>query len=761
MNNMSWAGQLPSVTSAGSDRPALFAAKSFSSIVVIPSRDAREEICHIVAKQRGADSAFEALDPNIEIRGWFLSPGGQPVFGIRAISKDQVWVARRKQLRPEVLAEHPDRPDAINSGFSLNCCLRRGWNAIELQFKDADRKWHSFHRCQVRLPFFWQIVRLLARRADVSDYESWTHRHGDPGDDELSAMRDFLNQFPRRPLISVLMPVYNTPGRWLRRAIESVRAQVYPHWELCIADDCSPDPAVRKLLEHYQRRDSRIKISFRDENGHICESSNSALALCQGEFTALLDHDDELAPHALYHVAWELAKNPAANIIFSDEDKLDTDNVRAGPYFKPGWNYDLLLSQNCVSHLGAFRTQLMLDIGGFRRGLEGSQDWDLTLRALARIGFQGVHHIPRVLYKWRTLETSTASSMEAKPYAAVAGRRAVSEHLESAHPRAKLEDLANGAWRVIWPLPETLPRASIIIPTRNRPELLRVALDSLLKNTDYPDFEIVMVDHDSDDSDALDFLQQLAANESRVSHVKINGEFNWSAMNNLGVKHSSGEVLVFLNNDICITEKGWLTEMVRQALRPDVGAVGACLLYPNGTIQHAGVVLRMNGVAGHVFRHSPVDAASIGGPPFHAREVTAVTGACMAVRRENIERAGGFDEKELPISYNDIDFCLRLRSLGLRNIYTPHARLVHFESSTRGALEESSSRKSAATDEARVIMLRWPHEFEQDAFYNSNLSLQLELPMQSIPRTQWPWMNANVAKKLAESGSAPDCQCEK
>lgn len=708
---------------------------------VAPSRDESVEALTTQARRRNVNLVARAVTPDCEIRGWFLAPRNDEVRGIRAMLGDKPLVARRKQLRPDVHTDHPDRPDAIHSGFSLDATLALGWNRLELQYKNQEGRWKAFATCDVHLPYLWRIFQHLGRRASANSHEVWLRQVGDPTAEEVAAMQAHLEKFPRRPLLSVLMPVYNTPAKWLERAIESVRAQIYPDWELCIADDKSSDPEVSRVLQRFSTRDPRIKVSYRSENGHICHASNTALELCTGEFTVLLDHDDELASHALYHVAWEVANHPEVNIVFSDEDKIDANGVRSDPYFKPRWNYELLLSQNCVSHLGAFRTSLLHEIGGFRPGYEGSQDWDLTLRAVQKGGTRNVRHIPRVLYQWRMLPTSTASNMSAKPYASSAGFRAVADHLKHTAPGVSMVPQGDKYWQILWPLPDPEPLVTIVMPTRDQPHFLKDAAETLFAVTDYSRFELVIVDHESRCEETLAYLDHLTSTRTNVRRLRAGGVFNWSALSNQGAREARGEVVLFLNNDVSITSPEWLREMVRQAWRPDVGAVGACLLYDDGTIQHAGVVLNMTGMAGHVFRQGAPDVATIGGAPFMVREVTAVTGACMAVRREVFERAGGFDEAELAVSYNDVDFCLRLRHLGFRNIYTPFARLIHHESQSRRTMEATTARKAAATTEARVLLSRWPREFEGDSFFNPNLSLQSDIPATTVTHgPSWPWV---------------------
>lgn len=715
---------------------------------------AREESAGVLARRarlRGVDHCVTALSSSCTLQGWFVPAPSTNIFGIRAVTGPTILVAKRKQFRPEALVENPGRPEALHSGFSIELTLESGWNRFELQYKSEQRKWVPFATCDVRLPWAWRFMKRFVRRAAANSYERWLRSHGDPDAMELEAMHHALGRMPSQPLLSVLMPVYDSPERWLRRAIQSVQKQVYGNWELCLADDCSPSPWVREFLQKQAALDPRIKLCFRPANGHICRASNSALELCRGEFTVLLDHDDELPPHALFHIAWEAAHHPGTGIIFSDEDKIDANGVRSGPYFKPGWNYDLLLGQNCVSHLGAFRTSLLREVGGFRPGYEGSQDWDITLRSVTHCGREKVRHIPRVLYHWRTLPTSTASSNEAKPYAVSAGYRAVEDHLRATGTGAVLQSLNGGRWQVIWPLPEPAPRVSIIIPTRDQHALLRDAIESHMSITDYPDVELIVVDNESTCPETLSYLQSLERTHANLRIIRHTGAFNWSALNNLGARETTGEVLVFLNNDVRITSPDWLRELVRQSCREGVGAVGARLLYDQGLIQHAGVVLSMAGVAGHVFRNSPPDAPSIGGPPDLVREVSAVTGACLAVRKDVFIQAGGFDEEAFPIAYNDVDFCLRLRSLGLTNVYTPFATLVHHESQSRGAMETTSERKAAVALEAHELMRRWPLQVHRDPCYNVNLSLEVELPVMARPRREWPWLQAQGSCEASQS----------
>ena len=574
--------------------------------------------------------------------------------------------------------------------------------------------------------------RLLPE--DVGEYAGWVARF-----DTLTA--GHMEQLQARaagfvggsvPLISILVPTYNTDERWLRRCIESVIGQVYPHWQLCIADDASPDPRVMEVLNEYAAADSRIEIMRRPVNGHISQASNSALSMARGDYVGLLDHDDELRPHALLEMAEAIIAKPGVGLLYSDEDKLDEEGRRFDPYFKPDWNRDLLLSQNYVCHFTVIRTDLVRRVGGFREGFEGSQDHDLFLRCIEELPPAGIHHVPRVLYHWRAITGSTALSRDAKDYAAEAGERAVAEHLGRRHPGARAEGLSHGHYRVHWPMPEPPPKVSLIIPTRDRVDLLRTCVDSILSRTRYPAYEVVVVDNQSSDPDALDYLAQVGR-DPRVRVLRYDAPFNYSAINNWAVGQCDGAILGLLNNDVEVISPDWLDELVSQAARPGVGAVGAMLYYPNDTIQHAGVVLGIHGVAAHQYAGMPRGYPGHGGRARVAQELSAVTGACLVVTRSAYERVGGLDEA-LQVAFNDIDFCLRLVEAGYRNVWTPFAELYHHESASRGA-EDTDEKRERFGNEVDLMLRRWRSMLARDPAYNPNLSLEsLNSELASPPR---------------------------
>lgn len=557
--------------------------------------------------------------------------------------------------------------------------------------------------------------KLFSPDEDVIPYAGWVREFG-----QSTSARSAPNV---GPLISLVMPLYNPTAAWLERAVASVQAQNYPHWQLCMADDASTDPLVRPLLEQLAQAEPRIQLVFRPENGHISAASNSAIAAATGPWLALLDHDDILAPDALHWVAQAIRQHPDCQLIYSDEDKLDPREARVEPYFKPDWNPDLFLSHNLFSHLGVYRTELVRSVGGFRLGYEGAQDHDLVLRCAERVRVDQIVHIPRVLYHWRMHEASTAQSLASKPYAVSAGERALNDHLQRTGANA-LARAAGAYYRVRYALPPNPPLVTLIIPTRNGLKLLRQCVESIFAKTDYPHYELVVVDNGSDDKATLRYLDVLSS-QLNVRVMRDARPFNYSALNNAAVKLARGEVVCLLNNDVEVINEGWLTEMVSHALRPEIGAVGARLWYSDDTLQHAGVVLGIHGVAGHVHRFLPRDNAGYCGRAALIQSFSAVTGACLVVRKSLYEAVGGLNEVELKVACNDIDFCLKLRAAGYRNLWTPYAELYHHESASRG-LDDTPEKLARSAIEVAYMKQHWGAELACDPAYNPNLTLDAE-----------------------------------
>ena len=540
------------------------------------------------------------------------------------------------------------------------------------------------------------------------------------------AIQRGLRNLREQPLISVLLPVYNPDLELLRRAIDSLKNQVYQHWELCLADDASTDEQVRSFLETEGAGEPRIKIVFREANGHIAACSNSALALATGQWCALLDQDDALAPHALAEVASEIDAHPNAGLIYSDEDKIDLAGVRSFPFFKTDWNSELFLAQNYINHLGVYRASLLREIGGFREGFEGSQDYDLALRCVERLEPEQIRHIPRVLYHWRTVSGSLADRANAKPYAKEAARRAIGDHLRRRGIPARVEPCPENpeSHRVIYEVPTTAPLVSIVIPTRDRVSFLRQCVESVRARTQYAPFEIVIVDNDSCEPETIDYLKGLTSSGDEVRTVRDEGPFNFSRLNNAGAQRARGSMLAFLNNDVEVTDPGWLAEMTSHAARAEVGAVGARLWYPDGTLQHGGVVLGLGGVAGHAHHRVPRGHPGYFNRALLQQNCSAITAACMLVRKTVFDELGGFNELDVGVNFNDVDFCLRLQERGWRIVWTPYANLVHHESVSRGT-RPNRAQQELFVREASYMQTKWGKELLADPFYSVNLCLEL------------------------------------
>lgn len=559
------------------------------------------------------------------------------------------------------------------------------------------------------------------------EYSDWIDTVETPSLPSAETTRQTLEKMPHKPLISIVIPVYNTPEIYLRACIESVLTQSYPHWELCIADDASPQPHVIRILEDYAHKDQRIRYVRREINGHISHASNSALELATGEFVALLDHDDLLAEHALYFMALAVQDHPDAAVFYSDEDKIDAHGNRNSPHFKSDWNPDLFFSQNYVSHLGVYRRRILQKIGGFRSGVEGSQDQDLLLRCLPHARHDQIIHIPRILYHWRALEGSTALASSEKSYTTEAGIKALHDYFAENGPlgiEVNAGKLPN-TYHVRWPVPEPAPLVSLLIPARDKKDLTEVAVCSILGKTTYQNYEILILDNGSVEQETLDWFDLIQKQDKRVQVLRYDHPFNYSAINNFGVQHARGSVIGLINNDIEVISPDWLTEMLGQVCRKEIGCVGAKLYYSNNKIQHAGVFLGIGGVAGHAHKRLEKDAHGYFSRLKLIQSLSAVTAACLLVRKEIYEQVGGLDEANLKIAFNDVDFCLKVREAGYRNLWTPWAELYHHESISRGA-EDTPEKKARFSQEVRFMKEKWGKVLESDPYYSSHLTRDRE-----------------------------------
>ncbi|OOE73698.1 glycosyltransferase [Salinivibrio sp. ML290] len=665
-------------------------------------RDAEQTIHAVQAELALAQQHSQAIEQAMaEIRhstSWRLTA---PIRGVgSAIRQPKQWLSwltAKARLVNQLRQQH---------GGTTNL-LKRAWTLYRTQGID-------------------QLIAGTKYQLATHEYGHWLAHYGTPSAEAQQAITARVDSFEYRPHISVLMPVYNPDVSHLEQAIASVQAQLYPHWELCIADDCSTNPEVSEVLQAYAQQDARIKVVHRQQNGHISAASNSALAIASGDFVALMDQDDTLAIDALYWVAETILANPDVALIYSDEDKLTADgNTRYDPNFKPQWNPELIRSMNCVSHLGVYRKAIADEIGGFREGFEGAQDWDFVLRFSEQVNRDQIIHIPRILYHWRAIEGSTATGGDEKPYALLAGIKAVEEHLARQSVEATVEQHPERDYaRVRYHLPTPCPLVSLVIPTRNGLEVLKVCIDSILEKTTYPNYDIIIVDNGSDCQHTLSYLADLQAQHSNVRVLRDDSPFNYSALNNKAVAEAKGELVALVNNDVEVITPEWLTELVSHAIQPNVGAVGARLWYPDNTLQHGGVIM-VGGVAGHAHKHLPKGQPGYACRAIVAQNYSAVTAACLVVRKSLFEQVGGLNEDDLTVAFNDIDFCLKLKHAGYDNVWTPFAELYHYESKTRG-FEDTPEKQARFNKEVTYMQAKWQDILLNDPCYNPNLTMARE-----------------------------------
>ncbi|MBU3014063.1 glycosyltransferase [Poseidonibacter lekithochrous] len=531
-----------------------------------------------------------------------------------------------------------------------------------------------------------------------------------------------INSFSSKPLISIIMPVYNVDEKWIDLAIKSLHNQWYKNWELCIADDKSTKEETINYLKNIN--DDKIKIKFLEKNVNISGASNAALKLANGEYIALMDNDDELTPNALYEVVKTINKTNA-DFIYSDEDKLEMDDSYSEPHFKPDFAPDMFLSQNYISHLGVIRKSLIERVGGWAVGLEGSQDYDLYLKVLEHTN--NIVHIPKVLYHWRKVPGSTAAEFSDKSYAQEAGKKA----LENAMKRRNIQaEVFNGKYPGTYKVEYKIiddPLVSIIIPFKDKPELLKMCIESILEKSTYKNFEIIGISNNSQEKETFDEMNRIKELDRRINFYEYNVPFNYSDINNHAVNnHAKGEYILLLNNDIEIISTNWIEEMLMHAQRKDIGCVGAKLYYPNDTIQHAGVTMGILTLAGHNFKHLDKNTPGYMGRESIIQNISAVTAACLMIKKSIYDEVKGLNQEDLKIAFNDVDFCLRVQEKGYKNIYTPYCEAYHHESISRGT-EDNPEKVERFNKEVKFMQNRHKDILENgDPFYNINLTLTKE-----------------------------------
>lgn len=538
--------------------------------------------------------------------------------------------------------------------------------------------------------------------------------------DESELEKQRKHRFTYEPLISVAVPAFRTPETFLIQMVESLLAQTYSNWELCIANGSPEDTVMKGVLEQYMKKDSRIRVSELTENKGIAGNTNAALEMAEGEFVGLLDHDDLLAPNALYEVVRALEADRELDAVYTDEDKVTTElDEHFQPHLKPDFNLDLLRSNNYICHFFVVRRSVVKKAGGFRQEFDGAQDHDFIFRCVETA--RKVGHIPEILYHWRTHKASTADNPASKMYAFDAGKRAIEAHLERTGTEGVVTHTPDlGFFRVKYPV-QGNPLVSIIIPNKDEKETLKDCIESIRKKTEYENYEIIIVENNSTTEEIFQYYKELSQ-DPRIRLLRWKKEFNYSAINNYGVSYARGEYLLFLNNDVKIITPGWIKEMLGVCQRPEVGAVGVKLIYPDNTIQHAGCVIGIGGIAGHMFVDMPANRTGYLHKASILQDMSAVTAACMMMKRTAFEEAGGFTEK-LSVAFNDVDLCLKVRKNKKLIVYDPYVELYHMESKTRGA-EDSTEKVRRFQEEIEYMRCQWIDILKNgDPYYNKNLSL--------------------------------------
>jgi glycosyltransferase involved in cell wall biosynthesis/ubiquinone/menaquinone biosynthesis C-methylase UbiE len=577
--------------------------------------------------------------------------------------------------------------------------------------------------------FYYSFKRYIHNDKKLNRYHLWI-KNNEPGQDELKRLKKISQNFPYLPKISILIPVWNTDKKWLRLAIESAINQVYENLEICIVDGGSTKRYIQQIITEYAQKDPRIKLKFLAENEGISGNSNEALALATGEYVGFLDHDDELAPFALHEVIAVLNQNQNFEFIYSDEDKIDQKGKRKDPFFKPDWSPDLFLSQNYLCHFSVIRKTLIDSVGGFHTGYEGSQDYDLFLRCTEKISPSSIAHIPKILYHWRIIPGSAADHVVAKPYAITSAKKALEDALLRRGQKGNVEEgIFPGSYRIRYVIQDN-PLISIIIPTKDHVDVFKRCIQSILDKTDYKNYEIIIVDNQSTEEETFEYYSSLG-NNPKIKILSYDKPFNFSAINNYAVDNVDAPYILFLNNDTEVISGEWLSAMLEHAQRGDVGTVGAKLLYPNNLIQHAGVILGITGtpgqkgVAGHSHKYLPDKFAGYFLRSQIIGNYSAVTAACLMMRKDVFKEIGGFNE-DLAVAFNDVDLCMKIRSAGYLIVYTPYSQLYHHESLSRG-YEDTPDKQVRFKHEVSLIREKWGGVIDNgDPYYNPNLTLERE-----------------------------------
>ena len=699
----------------------------------------------IISKQKKIDKYIEETkiaDDKINIKGWYVADKDDVEICILDERNRKIEFAIKDIFRNDVVTEYPEAKQGQVHGFNIEF-MDKGYKKVTVVMIDGQRK--SEFQCNVRPSLISKgtkkvvglskktlnslsqngvktTTKLIIKKIikiKENDYMTWRKKYILSSSD---LEKQKAKKFEYQPRFSIVVPLYKTPEKYLREFIASVENQTYSNWELCLSDGSGENSPIEKILKEYEEKDERIKIVRNDNALQISENTNEAIAIASGDYIAFADHDDLLTPDALFECVKVLNQDRSVEAIYSDEDKVTMDGKEYfEPHFKTDFNIELLCSMNYICHLYVVSKQIIDKIGVLNKEYDGAQDYDFILRSVEVA--QKVYHIPRVLYHWRAHKDSTAENPESKMYAFEAGARAIQAHYNRVGIKAKVHQ---GEYLGLYKTEHIIdakPMISIIIPNKDHIDDLEKCINSIERKSHYENYEYIIIENNSEEEKTFEYYQKVEAENSKVHVVYWKDEFNYSAINNFGVKYAKGDYLLFLNNDTEIINDNCLEELVGYCMHEGVGAVGARLYYSDNTIQHAGVIVGFGGIAGHAFLGLDRSANGYFSRIICAQDLSAVTAACMMVKKEVFEEIGGFDT-DLKVAFNDVDLCMKIRTAGYRIVYNPYAELYHYESKSRG-LEDTPEKVERFNGEIATFAQKWPEILKHgDPYYNPNLSME-------------------------------------
>ena len=715
--------------------------------IVLEDQNEKKVFVLSVKKMEKRASKFEyyidggnVLKTGFQILGWYISE--QPV-KIKVYDQNGKLLSTevKERKRNDVKAQYPECSEAEIHGFILKSKDKvpkkvkihlendEKSSAYELILKPSKikKEIQKIKKGSQKILVYYQQfgVKQTLKRAgekllkkDSITYKAWLLKN-QPSERILENQKK--HHFVYEPKISIIVPLYKTPEKYLDEMIESVKSQTYGNWELCLSDGSGKNSPIKEKLCQYEKKDARIKVVYNEKQLHISDNTNEALKICTGDFIAFGDHDDLFAPNALYECVKEINRDRSVDMIYTDEDKITMDGKEHfQPHFKSDFNIDMLRIMNYICHLLVVKRSLYEKVGFLKHEFDGAQDYDFVLRCVENT--EHISHIPMILYHWRAHKESTAENPESKRYAFEAGKRAVEAHYQRVGIQAEVEmgELL-GIYRTKYHL-DTEPLVSIIIPTKDHIEDLDKCIQSIEKRATYKNIEYIIIENNSEKEETFEYYEKLKKENPRVKLVVWEKEFNYSRINNFGVQYARGEYLLFLNNDTEIINENVIEEMLGYCMRDDVGIVGARLYYEDDTVQHAGVVVGLGGVAGHAFVGAAKDDPGYFRRIFVAQDYSAVTAACLMSKRKVFDKVKGFEET-LAVAFNDIDFCMKVRKAGYLIVYNPYVELHHYESKSRG-LEDTEEKIERFQGEIEIFQERWKEFLEEgDPYYSPNLTL--------------------------------------